>query len=108
MISVTQKNEIKIITALYNELMSHQFTISVDDGEAINKTHSLSDMLDWYQNLDEMRLIAKKDDLKGSVYFIFGNGSKGIYCIIDNSEYLEPYMTKTNELTEQLCKKFDV
>lgn len=109
-LTITQQNEQKIITSLYNELKEHNFIISVDDGEEFHKDQSLPDVLDWHRNLDEMMLYVHNQDKEniGTVYLVFGNGSLGIYCLSDYSQKLEPLITKTDALIEKLMKEFDV
>lgn len=102
-----EKNEKLILKVFYKELTKQGFSLTVSDAEGLHKISSFENIIELYENLDEMIIIVKKDNFEAKAKFIFDFGCFGIHCLYYNDIVLECFIKKTNKLIKNLAYKYD-
>jgi hypothetical protein len=111
-----QAIEARIMQSAIEELLSYDFTLGVNDGESVTIHHSTdaAAVFAALRTTDDDYLLAYTPGAPittpghegrvctGWVRFVYGNDGWDVIC--DHSTNLEDYLTKTNDLAEQLSE----
>lgn len=96
--------EMAIVTSAVTELLSHGYTLSVDDGEEVYApTREASVVFAELMDTDEdYLLVTRGEDNVGIVRFVYGND--GWDVINDWSVCLDQHLTNTMALVDRLSE----
>lgn len=99
--SETSYIERKIVEACIDELLAHGAELGVNDGEEVvlQDCRDRKAILGAMFSTDEDYLLVSYGVKHGWVHFIYGNGAN---VLSDYITWLEPYLTKTDALIEEI------
>lgn len=98
----TQEMELAIVTAVVEDLLAEGFELRVDDGgdeqERVDTPAAAIDALTAVDSSD--LFVFKHGQCTGFVSFVFGNDGYDVIC--DNSVWLEPYLARATQLSDEM------